>query len=139
MNEACQRYCRYLETLTPDTLDRLGDYVTDDVRFKGPFNDVSGIDNMTRVFRHMFDNVDGIRFTVEQALSDDDRCLLAWRFEGRLSGEPWRFEGTSVLRLAADGRVSEHIDHWDSGQAFYERLPVIGWLLRRIRNRLAIR
>jgi len=139
MNETCQRYRRYLETLTPVSLDRLSDYVADDVRFKDPFNEVRGVDKMARVFRHMFENVDDIRFTVDQALANGDRCLMAWRFEGKLGGVPWAFDGTSVLRFGDDGRVVEHVDHWDAGQDFYERLPVIGWLLRWIRGRLAIR
>jgi len=139
MNETCQRYRHYLETLTPESLDRLSDYVADDVRFEDPFNEVRGVDKMARVFRHMFENVDDIRFTVDHALSDGDRCLMGWRFEGNLGGDPWVFDGTSVLRFGDDGRVIDHVDHWDAGQAFYERLPVIGWMLRRIRNRLAIR
>jgi len=139
MNEACQRYCRYLETLTPEVLDRLGEFVTEDVRFKDPFNDTRGVDDMARVFRHMFANVDDIRFTVNRAFSDSNRCLIAWRFEGILGNEPWTFDGTSVLRFAPDGRVQEHVDRWDAAQAFYERLPIIGWLLRRIRVHLAVR
>ena len=38
------RYRRYLETLTPETLKAISDYVTEDVRFKDPFNDVRGVD-----------------------------------------------------------------------------------------------
>lgn len=139
MTQAHDRYRQFLESLTPEALGRLGDYVSSDVRFKDPFNDVRGADAMVRVFRHMFETVKDIRFHVTHATSAGNVCLMAWRFEGRIGGKPWAFDGTSVVTFAADGRVSEHIDHWDAARDFYERLPVIGWLLARIRRRLAAR
>ena len=132
-----ERYRRYLETLTLQALTDLPDYVTEDVHFKDPFNDVRGADAMARVFRHMFENVDGVRFTVRNALTDGDVCLMTWRFEGTLKGGPWSFEGASRLRFAPDGRVAEHIDYWDAARVFYERLPFIGRLLSSIRRHLA--
>ncbi len=134
-----ERYRRFLETLTPETLATLPDQVTEAVRFKDPFNDVRGVDAMMRVFQHMFENVSDIRFTVHHAMADGDTCLMAWRFEGRLPSGRWGFDGTSVIRFAADGRVTEHIDHWDAARDFYERLPIIGWLLGKVRRKLAVR
>jgi predicted ester cyclase len=134
-----ERYRAYLETLTPETLAHLSDHVTEDVRFKDPFNDVRGVDAMARVFRHMFENVRDIKFEVRRAMMEDDVCLMQWRFQGELGGRPWAFDGTSILRFAPDGRVAEHIDYWDAAGNFYERLPFIGWLLSWVRRRLAIR
>jgi len=133
------RYHRCLGTLTLETLDALPDYVIDDVRFKDPFNDVHGADAMHRVFRHMFDNVGNVRFTVHRAVLNGDTCLMDWRFEGLLRSKPWVFEGASVVTFATDGRVAEHIDHWDAASAFYERLPILGSLLGWIRGRLTVR
>ena len=113
--------------------------MTADVRFKDPFNDVRGVDAMARVFRHMFENVGDIRFTVAHSVAAGATCLMAWRFEGRLRGKTWAFDGASVICFAPDGRVREHIDHWDAARDFYERLPVIGWLLAWLRGRLALR
>ena len=106
MTQAHDRYRQFLESLTPEALGRLGDYVSSDVRFKDPFNDVRGADAMVRVFRHMFETVKDIRFHVTHATSAGNVCLMAWRFEGRIGGKPWAFDGTSVVTFAADGRVS---------------------------------
>ncbi len=134
-----QRYRDYLESLTPETLANLSDYVTEDVRFKDPFNDVRGVDAMAQVFRHMFENVQSVRFEVHQAMMEGDDCLMQWRFQGRLGAGPWAFDGTSAIRFAPDGRVAEHIDYWDAAGNFYERLPVIGRLLSWVRRRLSVR
>jgi steroid Delta-isomerase len=137
MSTSCERYRRYLETLTLENLSRLLEHVTDDVHFKDPFNDVTGAAAMERIFRHMFANVGDVGFKVQVALSDGSYCLMAWRFRGALRGTPWSFDGTSVIRFAADGRVSEHVDHWDASMAFYRRLPVIGSLIGWVRRRVA--
>jgi hypothetical protein len=35
--------------------------------------------------------------------------------------------------------VVEHIDYWDAAEQIYERLPVLGNVLRPIRERLGLR
>lgn len=137
MTEHHERYCRYLETLTPESLARLSDHVTPDVRFKDPFNDVRGVEALAAIFRHMFATIPDVRFTVRHMMAEGDNCLMTWRFEGTLRGRAWGFDGSSALCFAPDGRVAEHIDYWDAAENFYERLPLIGWLLRRIRRRLS--
>ena len=138
MSTPQDRYRMYLETLTFESLLVISTYVTENVHFKDPFNETCGVVAMSQVFRHMFENVQGIKFEIYEMLAEGSVCLMAWRFEGRLSGKPWSFDGTSVIRFSEDGRVSEHIDHWDSGRNFYERLPFIGWLLATLRHHFSV-
>lgn len=137
MHDAHEAYRTYLETLTPESLDQLEKYVTPDVRFRDPFNDVRGVDAMRRVLLHMFQNVGPVAFRVSWIAADRDACLMRWTFLGRLRGKDWTFEGMSSIRFTADGLVSEHVDYWDGATALYERLPVIGPILASIRRRLA--
>lgn len=138
MNSPHERYRRYLENLSPERLSELSSFVTEDVRFRDPFNDVQGIEAMRRVLMHMYENIQDVRFEVREVVSEGSVCLMSWRFDGCLRGRPWGFEGTSVVRFADDGRVVEHIDHWNSGRDLYEHLPVIGWLLAFLRRRLSV-
>jgi steroid delta-isomerase len=136
MMDACARYCAFLEALTPQSLARLAEHVAEDVRFADPFNDVRGRDAMVRVFRDMFEAVGPVRFTISRKACDGRTCMLAWRFSATLRGRPWDFDGTSVVLFGTDGKVIEHIDHWDAADAFYGKLPVIGSLLAAIRRRV---
>lgn len=139
MTEPHERYRDFLISLTPATLDRLPDLVMPDVRFADPFNDVRGVEKMMRIFRHMFETVGPVAFTVRHTARVGDICMMDWSFEATLRGEPWAFDGTSVVRFAPDGRVAEHIDYWDAARNFYERFPVIGWLLAWLRERIGRR
>jgi len=138
MTDRLDTYITYLESLTPETLPSLDQYVTNDVRFCDPFNDVRGVALMTRVFEEMFENVGPVAFTVTKRAELGDQAFIAWRFDGRLFDKPWTFEGVSELTFAADGRVVEHIDRWDSAGDFWQRVPLIGWLLRRMKRRLQV-
>ena len=60
-----------------------------------------------------------------------------WHFDAYLSGKPWQFDGTSVVRFAEDGRVSSTSTR-DVGRDFYERLPFIGQLLGVLRRLLRV-
>ena len=137
MKTACENYRSYLETLTPESLDQLSDYVSDDVRFKDPLNDVQGVTAMKRVLSHMFESVADIRFTVRKFSYNDKTCFMDWNFAGVLNGKAWSFDGASVITFTLSGQVSEHIDYWDAAQNFYERLPIIGSLLAWVRRKIA--
>jgi len=43
----------------------------------------------------------------------------------------------SELTFDSDGKVARHVDHWDAGKEFYEKLPLLGGVLRAIRRRVA--
>ena len=42
--------------------------------------------------------------------------------------------GGSLLRISSDGLVNYHRDYWDAAEELYEKIPVLGWFLRRIKN-----
>ena len=126
------------EALEPQ--DRLDRIVAPDVRFVDPFNDVTGIESYRAVFRHMFETVEQPRFAILRTAIEGDIAFYRWRFSFRRKGaaEIWTIEGMSEVRFLANGLVAEHIDHWDAAGQLYERLPVIGALLRWIRRKLAV-
>lgn len=134
---AVARYGDMLARLDADNLPELAGYLTAEVRFRDPFQEVFGRDAMLAVFAHMFEAVGPVRFVVHDRFGDERRGVLVWRFEARLRGRPWSFDGTSVLTFAADSRVSAHVDHWDAAGDFYEHLPLIGWPLAWARRRIA--
>jgi steroid delta-isomerase len=138
MTIAHDRYRKYLETLTLETLPSLPSYVCSNIRFKDPFNDVTGVLAMTRIFQDMFENIGNTVFRVDHMASDQNICLMAWQFQATLRGKPWQFSGTSIITFTPDGMVEKHIDYWDAASDFYKHLPIIGWLLEKLKLRVAV-
>lgn len=132
-------WCAFFETLSPASLGRIDTLAVPDLRFVDPFNDVTGRDRVRALLAHMFETLDAPRFVVLHQACDGDIGLIRWRFTARRPGQAAGFtiEGMSEVWLAGDGRVIAHIDHWDAAGQIYERVPVLGFVLRRIRARLA--
>jgi steroid delta-isomerase len=120
------------ETLQPADLDRLVALYAEDCRFKDPFNDVRGRTALRRVFEHMFETLKAPRFVVIEAFVEGDQCFLGWDFHaGDLV-----VRGASHLRFDGGGLVATHRDYWDAAEELYEKLPVLGALMRLLKRRL---
>jgi steroid Delta-isomerase len=130
----------FFEQLKPCDLAQLGRFYAADTRFKDPFNEVVGVEAVAAIFRHMFDSLDGPRFVVRDVIVQGDQAFLAWDFRFRMR----RFDrteqcirGASHLRFGVDGRITEHRDYWDAAEELYEKLPVLGALMRWLKRRAA--
>ncbi|MGE0350817.1 nuclear transport factor 2 family protein [Hydrogenophaga sp.] len=136
---AIDRLCAWFEALSPPSLAQVGDFYTADARFKDPFNEVWGLPAITRIFEHMFRNLHEPRFVVTQRIVDGAQCFLVWEFHFRFrrfdSTTEQVIHGGSHLQLAADGRVNDHCDYWDAAGELYEKLPVLGRLMRWLKRR----
>lgn len=120
------------EGLSPATLDALAARYASTCGFKDPFNEVRGRAAVRRIFEHMFETVKEPRFVVTSALVEGDQCFLGWNFHaGDLV-----IRGASHLRFDAAGLVAEHRDYWDAAEELYEKLPVLGALMRLLKRRL---
>ena len=134
------RVVAFYETLSPHSLARIGEVYAPDARFKDPFNEVQGLAAIENVFRHMYRQVHEPRFSVTSSMGEGAEAWLAWEFRFRFQG--WResevqlVRGATHLRLAPDGRVTEHRDYWDTGEELFARLPLLGGLMRFLRRRL---
>ena len=125
--------------LSRETLPELLALYADNARFKDPFNDVRGHAAIDRIFRQMFDELRGPRFTVQVAASEGDDAFLTWQLHFlRSNGQAMVIRGASHLRFAPGGLVLLHRDYWDAAEELYAKLPVIGavmrWLQRRLRT-----
>jgi ketosteroid isomerase-like protein len=138
MDDAARRIVQFFEQLAPSDLARLGAIYTDDARFKDPFNEVTGVPAIRRVFEHMFASLDKPRFVVREVIVQGPQCFLVWDFVfhmRRFDRSEQVIRGGSHLQLAADGRIAMHRDYWDAAEELYEKLPLLGGLMRWLKRR----
>lgn len=131
------RLVAFFETIAPDTVGQLPLVYTEDVYFKDPFNEVQGLADVTRIFAHMFQQVDAPRFVVTSSVLQGDQAFLTWDFLFRMkrfSTEVQCIRGATHLKFAADGRANFHRDYWDAAEELYEKLPLLGSLMRGLKR-----
>lgn len=138
IERATQRLVDFYERLTPAQLATLDTYYAPDAHFRDPFNDVRGVPAIAQIFAHMFATLEQPGFIVTQRIVQGNQAFLGWEFRFRM--RRWRghrahcIHGASVVRFDADGRVALHHDYWDPAQGLYEKLPVLGGLMRWLRH-----
>lgn len=135
-----QRVISLFETLVPADLPALRGVYAADARFKDPFNEVQGLPEIARIFGHMFKALEAPRFHILSAVAQGDDVFLTWDFDFRTRGRgavAMRIHGASHLRFDASGQVALHRDYWDAAEELYEKLPVLGALMRWLKRRAA--
>ena len=138
MDARVQKIVSRFEALGPADLPLLSAIYTDDAQFKDPFNAVHGVPAIAAVFAHMYATLDGPRFVIRDVIVQGDQCFLTWDFVFRMrrfNRDEQTIRGGSHLKLAADGRIALHRDYWDAAEELYEKLPVVGSLMRWLKAR----
>jgi ketosteroid isomerase-like protein len=137
--DSINRVRQFFEGLSRESLAQIDAIYAPDAYFKDPFNEVRGIAEIRAIFEHMFEQVDAPRFAIRDFAVTGEQAFLTWTFTFRFKGKPAEqaIEGATHLRFSRDGRVSFHRDYWDAAEELYEKLPVLGGLLRFVKKRAA--
>lgn len=132
-----ERIAAFFENLSPASLARLDTIYALDARFKDPFNDVLGLAGISRIFSHMFTQLDAPAFRVTTRIVDADQVMLGWVFSFRRGRKSIEINGVTHMILDADGRISLHRDYWDAAEELYAKFPLIGAPIRWLSTRLS--
>jgi steroid delta-isomerase len=129
-----ERLVQFYETIGADMLHaQLAQVYALDARFKDPFNEVRGLEAIAGIFAHMFEQVNEPRFVVTTRVLEGSQAFLTWEFRFRMkrfSNETQRILGATHIIFDAEGKVAVHRDYWDAAEELYEKLPVLGSLMR---------
>ena len=160
MTSPLPKITAWFEALTPQTLATIGDIYANDAHFKDPFNDVVGIDKIRAIYAHMFENLTNPRFEITQVIEQSEQdeqsgqdeqsdgptprsalgkhhAFVAWQFKFEWRGQSFDVPGGTRFVVNGRGLVIDHVDYWDPAAGIYERLPVIGVVMRKLRQRMA--
>lgn len=99
-----------------------------------------GIDRIEAYFIETARAAEEIAAQVEDVAESGGNYYFRWtmsvRFKKFKKGETVRSVGMSHIRFNSAGQVVLHRDYWDSGGNLFEHIPVVGWMIRRIKARL---
>lgn len=116
-----------------------------EVRFKDPFNEVLGIEAVHGIFAHMYQTLDNPRFVIKEFLEKkepekENIIYVQWDFIFQFKNEKEEnsFEGLSRLEIDKNDKIITHTDYWDAAEHVYEKLPLLGSLLRFIKRKISI-
>lgn len=136
---AATRLARYFETINPQSVADVVDHYAASARFKDPFNDVTGIAAIQHIFTHMFEALEQPHFVVTTQVVQGQQCFMTWEFrfgfKNFKKGEPQIILGATHLVFSDAELVTLHRDYWDAAEELYEKLPLVGGLMRWLKSR----
>jgi hypothetical protein len=137
--QATHNLAVFFETLSPQSVAQLHTIYDAQARFKDPFNEVQGLPEIERIFQHMYVALNQPHFVVTGQVVDGPQAFLTWEFRFRFK----RFDtitlqavrGASHVVFNEQGLVTMHRDYWDAAEELYEKLPVLGGVMRWLKKR----
>ena len=137
--QATQNLATFFETLTPQSVSQLHTLYDVQAHFKDPFNEVQGLPEIERIFKHMYVALEQPHFVITGQLVDGAQAFLTWEFRFRFK----RFDTTTLQTVRGGshvlfnewGLVTLHRDYWDAAEELYEKLPVVGGVMRWLKAR----
>jgi hypothetical protein len=123
---------KFFEKISPQSVSAIAELYDANAYFKDPFNEVHGQVAILKIFQHMFKQVDAPCFVIKQTVQQDEDVFIVWDFEFRMRGKTQLqfIHGSSHIRFNPAGLVIYHRDYWDAAEELYEKIPLLGNLMR---------
>lgn len=115
----------------------LDETYSEDIVFKDPIHEISGIENLKEYFNKLNDNlIEGsFRFTDESIV--DNKAFLSWEMNLKLKRPKKNVRASGISVLIIEDKIISQRDYFDAGELFYENIPLLGGIIRSIKNKLA--
>ena len=125
-----KNYINLFSNLSSENINEFDDLISKDIVFIDPFNNVKGANAFKKIFLHMFENVKDPKFLILDYSINKKRVFLKWKMTFFAFKSLQIIEGMSELLLNDDGKVSTHIDYWDSLNGIFIKIPLIGYFYK---------
>ena len=141
MHSAIERFQSFYKDLIQST-DNLNPNLqavySDDINFIDPIHHLNGIDALAAYLQSNCANLVSCGFEVQQVNECEQQAYIHWlmRYQHPKlnSGRINSIEGVSHIKFT--DKVHYHRDYFDVGNMMYEKLPLIGTVIRYLKNRM---
>lgn len=138
MQSVVARFKQTYNRLNVRSLGLLDELYSHDVVFQDPFRRMSGLPALTGYFAELYRHVESSSFVFEDEVVQGNSAVLTWTMSlkhPRLNGgDQVTVAGSTHIRFR--DKVTYHRDYFDGGAMLYEHLPLIGLVIRMIKERV---
>ncbi|CAM3779709.1 MULTISPECIES: nuclear transport factor 2 family protein [Pseudoalteromonas] len=139
-NHKTEKFIEVYQSLNKDNLCLLNQIYHQDITFKDPLHQVTGLTELTNYFSGLYSNLSYCQFTISDAISTDDKAFVYWTMQyvhPKLNGaQQISVEGHSHLQFV-DEKIISHRDYFDVGALLYRHVPLLGSVINYIDKRAA--
>jgi len=139
------RFKEYYEQFSDRPMSQLESLYARDVHFVDPIHDIHSFEKLNSHFESMCTGLLECRFEfLSETITDDDawfQWCMHFRHPKLKNGSPLQVVGASHIRWNSEtsdqpGKVNYHEDFYDMGAMLYEHIPLLGRVVKALKNRL---
>lgn len=134
-----ERFTTFYSDVTRDALTQLPRIYSDSVRLVDPVGEHHGLAALTAYFENLLSNTTTCRFDIHSCIESAEAAsvtwTMTWQHPSLAKGQPLRLDGMSELRIKDDLIVCQR-DYYDLGAMLYEHVPLLGSVIRQLKQRL---
>ncbi len=128
------RLLSWYEQLSIESLGQIKQLYHPMCYFKDPFNEFFERTSLEKLFKRMLTQVQHPRFVIIETISEGQSTFILWQFHFTLRQRPLQIHGSSHVKFDEAGLVIFHRDYWDAAEELYEKLPIIGFILKQLKK-----
>jgi len=141
-NKRIQAFIKLYDQLDDGSIDKqIAETYAEKIYFNDTLVTIHDRQNLLKYLSHTQQQLDSIKFQVLSIQDNGKDVYVRWLMQTLFNtmGQDIDIQsiGISHLRFNADNKIILHQDYWDSMQGFYQHLPIIGGVLRWIKNGLS--
>jgi hypothetical protein len=130
----------FFNGLSKNTMPLVERFYAPNAHFLDPVVDLRGSAAVRKYYENLYQNVESIRFEFSGHVKQGDEQVSMWtmvlKAKSLNGGKEVRVIGNSHFRFdPTTGQALYHRDYFDMGEFIYERIPVVGGLIRYIKGR----
>jgi hypothetical protein len=137
MHELTQSFIACYQQLNKENLDSLADIYHQQVSFQDPVVQLEGLDQLNHYFSHLYENIEHSEFLIREQTDIEQGAYISWTMHCKNSRlkQPLVVDGISHLQYQ-QGKIMAHRDYFDVGQMVYEQIPLLGSVIRHVKQGL---
>jgi SnoaL-like domain len=130
----------FFQQTNSQTMSNVGDFYATDADFEDPVHKLKGVEALKAYYTKLYEGAEKVTFDFSHFYEDKDTVVAIWTMTVKTpklkAGEPIVVDGNSVIRFNSEGKASYHRDYFDLGAFIYENVPVLGFVVRKVKDRL---
>ena len=131
----------FFQKLDKNSMSLVSEFYSTDAEFIDPIGKMKGAAALKKYYEGLYENAEEIRFDFSNVYESGNTVVGIWSMTLKTKklngGEPYTVDGNSVVTFdPATGKAIYHRDYFDMGAFVYEKVPVVGFVIRKLRENL---
>ena len=139
MSPIIKQFCDYYQELSIDGLSQLNSIYSKNITFVDPIHEINGLANVHDYFAKMLANLNSCRFEIKDIVEAEQQAFITWEMQFShpklKSGNSISVLGNSHLKYK--NLIHFHQDYYDMGEMLYEHIPVLGFVINKLKSGLS--